>query len=135
MKMIPRQIKPENITFSQVQRGVQHGDLSVDLQGGVCDGGMAFRWGIQRTGNCTLDNVLLQICPGGWASFNGDLSSSGNNDSWGIAFHLYQANAMPIWSSGWFWSPTIAHQFWAFDFQYPANLSGTIAFANFSSHC
>jgi hypothetical protein len=124
---IPPQIKPENIALSETKSPTM-----------MDDGTKVVHWGPISCGDCTMDDASLQLGSDGWGYFTANVYSSGSNDSWGLSFHLRQANGFSVWDSGWFWSPTIGTGGttpWYLIFQYPAYLFDTIALANFDNHC
>ena len=126
--LITRQIKPENIGFSGAKAPTPKDD-----------GSKVFQWSLVTAGNCEMEGVMLELIPDGWADFGANVSSGGNDDSWGIlSFHFHQANGLVVWNSGSFWSPTIGvgnTTPWTFQFQYPAVLFDTIATIDFTNHC
>jgi hypothetical protein len=128
----PLEIKIEENSFSETNSLGYEGAKTVgDVQTKIA------RWGPQHAGHCTLDAPMLEIRSNGWFTFSGNLSSSSDDDSWGILhIDLKQDNGYVLWSSGAFWSPTIGDWApWIVDSTYPAYLFDTIAKAAFSSHC
>src|SRR5262245_22621417 len=121
------EIQIEKITFSGI----------TSFDAAVRSGTKIFRWGRQQAGHCTLDAGMLELVSGGLFTFSGNLSSSRNDDSWGILhFDFKQANGLVLWSSGAFWSPTIGRWApWIINSTYPAHLFDTIAIVQFWSHC
>ena len=120
------QIIPERIMFSGVTVAVERAQST-----------KIFQWGPQQVGDCTLQAPMLELRTNGFFTFSGNLSSSGDDDSWGILhFDFKQANGLVLWSSGQFWSPTIGDWApWIIDAAYPQHLFDTINIAQFFSHC
>jgi hypothetical protein len=128
---IQREIKPDNIKLSELS------EVKILIAEDPRSHQKIARWSTQHAGDCTLEVPTLEITPGGFFTFSGNLSSSGNDDSWGILhFDFKQANGLVLWSSGAFWSPTIGDWApWIINSTYPEYLFDSIALVQFSSHC
>jgi hypothetical protein len=96
-----------------------------------------FSWEDQHAGDCTLQFPQLLLYNNGWFEFSGNLSSSNDDDSWGILhFDFKQQNGLVIYSPGPFWSPTIGDWApWIISAQYPQYLYDSIQLISFTSHC
>ena len=123
-------LAPRRINFSRFARAKAVGNPPDSMPPGNA---------LVTAGNCEMEGVMLELIPDGWADFGANVSSGGNDDSWGIlSFHFHQANGLVVWNSGSFWSPTIGvgnTTPWTFQFQYPAVLFDTIATIDFTNHC